>query len=113
MLGTVGDEAREEDSVFQRLKERGEEMLTQISGELMSNPHFIKAMQAAMQGKEMLDRAVARTLKNLNIPTRTEFKKAAHRIDVLEKELAELKASVAKAPAPPKRTRKRVPKPGA
>ena len=100
--------------MFQRLKARGEEVLTQISGELMSNPHFIKAMQAAMQGKEMLDRAVARTLKNLNIPTRSEFKKAAHRIDVLEKELAELRASMAKPAAPPaKRPRKRAPKSGA
>jgi hypothetical protein len=100
--------------LFQRLKARGEEVLTQISGELMSNPHFIKAVQAAMQGKEMLDRAVARTLKNLNIPTRSEFKKAAHRIDVLEKELAELKASMAKPAArAPKRPRKRAQKLGA
>jgi polyhydroxyalkanoate synthesis regulator phasin len=96
--------------VFERLKARGEEVFTQISGELMSNPHFVKAMQAAMQGKEKLDRAAAEALKNLNIPTRSEFKKAVHRIEALERELAELKAAVAQSrEGTPKRPRKRAP----
>lgn len=82
--------------VFDRLKARGEEVLTQISGELMSNPRFMKAMETAWQGKAKLDETVARALKTMNIPNRTEFKKALRRIEVLEAEVASLKAAQAK-----------------
>jgi polyhydroxyalkanoate synthesis regulator phasin len=83
-------------SVFDRLKARGEEVLTQVSGELMSNPRFMKAMETAWQGKAKLDQAVARVLKTMNIPNRTEFKKALRRIEALEEEVAGLKAAQAK-----------------
>lgn len=86
-----------EESVFDRLKAKGEEVLTQVSGELMSNPQFIKALQAAMKGKEKLDEAAARALKQMNIPTRTEFKRALHRIEALETEVAALRAEAKKA----------------
>jgi hypothetical protein len=86
-----------------RLKERGEEVFTQLSGELMSNRHFVKAMEGAMRGKQKLDEAAAKALKSMNVPTRTEFKKAVSRIEVLEDELAALRArvrsSAAKAPS--------------
>ena len=75
-----------------KLKERGEEVLTQLSGELMSNRHFVKAMEGAMRGKQKLDEAAARTLKSMNVPTRTEFKKAVARIELLEEELAAMRA---------------------
>ncbi len=68
-------------------------MLTQVSGELMSNPKFMKAMEAAWQGKAKLDEAAARALKTMNIPNRAEFKKALRRIEALEAELAGLKAA--------------------
>lgn len=83
-------------SVFDRLKARGEEVLTQVSGELMSNPRFMKAMEAAWQGKAKLDEAVGRALKTMNIPNRTEFKKALRRIEALEAEVAGLRAAQAK-----------------
>ena len=77
-----------------RLKERGEEVFTQLSGELMSNRHFVKAMEGAMRGKQKLDEAAARALKSMNVPTRTEFKKAVARIETLEEELASLRSRV-------------------
>ncbi len=89
---------KEKRSVFDSLKARGEEVLGRVSGELMANPHFMKAMQAAMEGKQKLDQAAARTLKQMNIPTRTEFKKALHRIEALEQEIAALKAKPKAAP---------------
>jgi hypothetical protein len=64
----------------------------------MGNPRFVKAMQHALRGKERLDGAVARVLKTMNVPTRTEFKKAVRRIEVLEAELEALKSRVGKAP---------------
>lgn len=88
-------------SVFDRLRARGEQVFQQVSAELMQNPHFIKAMQSALRGKERLDEAAARALKTMNVPTRTEFKKALKRIETLEAELAALKAK----PKPRKRSR--------
>ena len=88
----------QEKGLLERLKTRGEEVFTQISGELMSNPHFTKAIEGAMRGKQKLDEAVGHALKTMNVPTRTEFKKALSRIEALEQELAAVKAK-AKAQA--------------
>jgi len=79
-------------SVFDTLKARGSEVFAQVSAELMESPHFVKAMQGAMRGKQKLDQGVGRALKNMNIPTRSEFKRALGRIEALERELAEVKA---------------------
>jgi len=84
-----------ERGVFDFLRARGEEFLTQVSNELMSNPRFIRAMQAAVRGKEWIDQAVAQALRTMNVPTRSEFKRALARIDVLERELADLKRQAA------------------
>jgi hypothetical protein len=89
----------EEKGLFDRLKERGDEMLAQVSGELMQNPHFMRAMEGALRGKQKIDEGVARALKSMNIPTRSEFKKALVRIEALEHELLSAKAKLKKAPA--------------
>lgn len=88
----------EDKSLFERLKERGDEMLTQISGELMQNPHFVKAMEGAMRGKQRLDEAAGRALRGMNIPTRSEFKRALSRVESLEHEVEALKAKLKKRP---------------
>ena len=75
--------------VFDFIRARGEEFLTQVSNELMSNPRFIRAMQTAIRGKEWVDDAVAQALRTMNVPSRTEFKRAVARIDTLEREVAE------------------------
>jgi hypothetical protein len=94
----------DETTVLQRLRARGEEVFAQVSSELMSNPHFMKAMQHAMRGKEKLDKAAARALRTMNVPTRTEFQKALRRIESLEAEVASLKAGArAKGRAPRKK----------
>ena len=83
--------------LLDRLKSRGEELFTQVSAELMSNPRFMKTMEGAVRGKEKVEDAVGQAIKKMNIPTRTEFKKAVRRIDALEEELAALKAKARKA----------------
>src|SRR5262245_14435141 len=95
-----------DDSIFERLKARGEQVFTQVSSELMKNPQFVKAMQAAYQGKERLDAAAARALKTMNIPTRDEFKKALRRIEALEAELQAAKAKKRTRAAPSRSARK-------
>lgn len=79
-------------NLLDRLKSRGEEVFTQVSGELMSNPRFMKAMEGALRGKERVEEAVGQAIKRMNVPTRSEFKKAEKRIAALEEELAALKA---------------------
>jgi polyhydroxyalkanoate synthesis regulator phasin len=93
-------------NVFDRLKARGEEMLTQVSAELMQNERFVKAIQSALKGKQALDQAAGRALKQMNIPTRSEFKKAVARIESLERELSDLKAKPSARPAARKSARK-------
>jgi hypothetical protein len=91
-------------SIFDRLKERGEEVLTQVSAELMANQHFMKAMEGAVRGKEFVDQAVGRTLKSMNVPTRSDLKRVLSRIEALESEMAALKkAAKAKAKATPRK----------
>jgi len=77
----------DENSILGRIRARGEEFFNQVSGELMKNPQFVSAMQAAVAGKEKLDEAVAEALKTMNIPTRTEFKRALERIEALERQV--------------------------
>jgi polyhydroxyalkanoate synthesis regulator phasin len=89
----------EDKGLFDRLKERGDEMLAQVSGELMQNPHFMRAMEGALRGKQKIDEGAARALKSMNIPTRSEFKKALARIEALEHELLAVKTKLKTRPA--------------
>jgi polyhydroxyalkanoate synthesis regulator phasin len=77
----------DENSILGRIRARGEEFFQQASSELMKNPQFVSAMQAAVWGKEKIDEAVARALETMNIPTRTEFKRALDRIEALERQV--------------------------
>ncbi len=90
-------------NVFAGLRAKGEELLTQISAELMSNPRFMKAMETAFKGKAKFDEAVAQAMKTANIPTRTEFKRALKRVEALERQLEELQAELKAAAAKPTR----------
>jgi polyhydroxyalkanoate synthesis regulator phasin len=80
-----------------RLRSRGQEYLTQVSAELSQNPRFMQAVAGAMRGKEKLEEAVGRVLRQMNVPTRGELKRAIARIDALEKEIASLKRARSKA----------------
>lgn len=86
-----------DESLFDRLKARGEEVFGQISNELLQNEHFVKAMQGALEGKQRLDRAVGKAMKSMNVPTRTELKRAVARIETLEEEVAGLREKLKSA----------------
>jgi len=77
--------------LLDKIRSRGEEVLTQLSGELMANPRFMKAMEGAVKGREKLEEAAASALKQMNVPTRSELKRATARIETLEREVAELR----------------------
>jgi polyhydroxyalkanoate synthesis regulator phasin len=99
--------------LLDRIRIRGEEVLTQVSAELMSNPRFMKAMEGAMRGREKLEEAVGQALKQMNVPTRSELKRAVSRIETLEREVAALKAKAKARPAAQRKPTARKPKPAA
>jgi hypothetical protein len=101
--------------ILGRIRARGEEVLSQVSAELASNPRLARAMEVAMRGKEKLEEGVGRALRQMNVPTRSELKRALSRIETLEREVAELKAKARARPAARRRpaARKARPKPAA
>jgi hypothetical protein len=68
----------------------------------MTNPGFLKAMEGAMRGREKLEQAAASALRQMNVPTRSELKRATARIEALEREVSALRARL-KAQGAPKR----------
>ena len=85
--------------VFDFLRTKGSAVVSQVSDELMKSPAFIRALETAYQGKARLNGAVGHALKTMNVPTRSEFKRAVARIEALERELADRKREPAPAPA--------------
>jgi len=95
--------------MFDFLRTRGTALVAQVSDELMSNPRFLRAVETAYRGKERLDGAVGRALKSMNVPTRSEFKRAVSRIEALERELAESRREKAPPAAATPRPKRRPP----
>lgn len=79
--------------MFDFLRTKGSAVIAQVSDDLMKNPAFLRALETAYRGKERLDGAVGHALKTMNVPTRTEFKRALARIEALERDLAERSAA--------------------
>ena len=88
--------------VFDLLK-KGGAALADVSQGLMKNPAFVAAVATAYRGKEKVNDAVGHALKTMNVPTRSEFKRAVARIEALERELADRKSEPAAGPSAPKR----------
>jgi polyhydroxyalkanoate synthesis regulator phasin len=93
-------------NLLDKIRSRGEQVLSQVSAELMSNPRFLKAIEGAMKGREKLEEAAAEALRQMNVSTRTELRRANSRIEALEREVAELRARGA-SPAGPSRGARR------
>jgi hypothetical protein len=88
--------------VFDLLK-KGGAAIADVSQGLMKNPAFVAAVATAYRGKEKVNDAVGHALKTMNVPTRSEFKRAVARIEALERELADRTSEPAAAPAPKRR----------
>lgn len=92
--------------VFDVLRTRGSAAVAQVSDHLMKSPAFhdfvLRGVENLYRGKQRLNEAVGQALKAMNVPTRSEFKRAVARIDALEREVA---ARAAKK-RPPARRRK-------
>jgi polyhydroxyalkanoate synthesis regulator phasin len=85
------------DSLFAQLKSRGEEFLTEVSNNLMSNQAFIEVLKKGMAAKEEIDKRVAEALRSMNVATRREVKALENRISELESQIAAVREKAAKA----------------
>jgi hypothetical protein len=52
----------------------------------------VKAIDSAMRGKEKIEEAAGQALRRMNLPAGGELRRALARIEVLEREVAALKA---------------------
>ncbi len=83
----MSDERR----LLDRIRARGEEVINQLSAEIRSSPRFAKAVEGAMRGREKLEEAAAKALRQMNLPTRDELRRATARIEALEREVMRLR----------------------
>ena len=76
------------DSLFDQIRARGENFLTEVSNNLMANPAFIEVLKKGVEG-----------LRAMNVVTKKDLHKLENRLAELEKELEALKAKPAKKTA--------------
>jgi polyhydroxyalkanoate synthesis regulator phasin len=87
------------DSLFDQIRARGENFLTEVSNNLMANPAFIEVLKKGVAAKEEVDKKVVEGLRAMNVVTKKDLHKLENRVAELEKELEALKAKPAKKTA--------------
>lgn len=88
------------ENLFRQLRSRGEEFLTEISNNLMSNPAFIEMLKKGVAAKEAVEEQVADALKKMNVATRKDVRSLETRLAELESEIAALKEKGARKASP-------------
>lgn len=81
-------------SVFDKIKGKGEEVVSQISSELVSNPLFMKAVEGAMDAKKKLDKTATTAMSAMNFPTTKDIHKLNKRLDAIESKMDEILEAV-------------------
>jgi len=112
---------RSEPNLFQRLREMSGEPMGRVLEELAANPRFSdfvdSALRQAMSTKGTIDRNMQTILSLLSLPSKSDYKKLATKVEALQGSLVNLNikldrilAEQQKATQPPRRTRAK-PKP--
>jgi len=85
---------RDEPTILQRLFSLGEERMNKLLEELLSNPRFGealgKAVQTALETKGRVDRNMQTVLGILNLPSKSDYRKLATKIEALQGSLVNL-----------------------
>ncbi len=96
--------------MFKKMIATGEERMSKMASQLLSNEKFMgalqKAVSAALDVKSSAERAAQTALSAMNIPTAADVKKLESKIDELEKVFEGLSARIAElqkkeTPPPP------------
>jgi polyhydroxyalkanoate synthesis regulator phasin len=81
-------------SLFQRIRELGEEQLNRVLDDVMSSPRFAdilgKTLHQAMSTKGTVDRNMQTILSLLNLPSKADYKKLATKVEALQGSLVNL-----------------------
>ena len=84
----------EEQSLLQKLFSLGEDRMNKLLEELLSNPRFAEALgktvQAALETKGRVDRNMQTVLSLLNLPSKSDYKKLATKIEALQGSMVNL-----------------------
>lgn len=93
-----------ENAVFKKMIATGEEQISKLASQLLSNETFMGALQkavtAGMEARGTLERAAQSALAAMNIPTAGDVKKLESKIEELEKVFEGLSAKVAELQKP-------------
>src|SRR5438128_10660783 len=88
-----------ENPMFKKMIATGEERMSKIASQLLSNEKFMNALQktvtAAMEARGTVERAAQTALSAMNIPTTGDVKKLEGKIEELEKVFEGLSAKIA------------------
>ncbi len=87
------------DSLFDQIRARGENFLTEVSNNLMANPAFIEVLKKGVAAREEVDRKVADGLRAMNVVTKKDLHRLENRVAELEQQLESLRAKPAKKTA--------------
>lgn len=92
------------DSLFDQLKSKGEQYVTEVSNKLLANETFIEMLKKGIEVKEAVDQQVGETLKKMNVATRKDIRKLEDRISALEAELAEAREKASRRASAARKT---------
>ncbi len=85
--------------MFKKMIATGEERMSKIASQLLSNERFMTALQktvsAALEAKGTVEKAAQTALSAMNIPTAGDVKKLEGKIEELEKVFEGLSAKIA------------------
>ena len=88
-----------DNTVFKKMIATGEERMSKIASQLLSNETLMgalqKTMSAALEAKATAERAAQTALGAMNIPTSGDVRKLEGKIDELEKVFDGLSAKIA------------------
>jgi hypothetical protein len=88
-----------ENAVFKKMIATGEERMSKLASQLLSNETFMNALQktvsAALEAKGTVEKGVQTALGAMNIPTAGDVKKLEGKIEELEKVFEGLSAKIA------------------
>ncbi len=88
-----------DNTVFKKMIETGEERMSKLASQLLSNETLMGALQktmtAALEARATAERAAHTALGAMNIPTSGDVRKLEGKIDELEKVFEGLSAKIA------------------
>ena len=101
-------------SLFGRLKDSGEQVINDLSQQLLENPTFLAALRRSIEAKERVGRTISGTMDFVNLPSKNDMAaimdaiehlsvrvaKQERTLAAIEQRLAEMKAALDALSAP-------------